>query len=146
MSFEQQMQQAMRSFIVEAQELLEGMERGLMELEPQGGADDANDEALDGEHINALFRAAPETVRYGVGEVLYGIDEIREFRKGRGGSPQRTLARVEIASYGEDFATANAEFHREDSPRRGRQSQSWVRFADGWKVVSAHVSLEGTHA
>ena len=96
--------------------------------------------------MDALFHPAPGTVRYGVGEVLYGIDEIREFRKGRGGSPQRTLARVEIASYGEDFATANAEFHREDSPRRGRQSQSWVRFADGWKVVSAHVSLEGTHA
>ncbi len=110
---------------------------------------DAYERALMADDIaamDALFRAAPETVRYGVGEVLYGIDEIREFRKGRGGSPQRTLARVEIASYGEDFATANAEFHREDSPRRGRQSQSWVRFADGWKVVSAHVSLEGTHA
>ncbi|RXD92354.1 DUF3225 domain-containing protein, partial [Xanthomonas perforans] len=23
---------------------------------------------------------------------------------------------------------------------------SWVRFADGWKVVAAHVSLQGTHA
>ncbi len=110
---------------------------------------DAYERALMADDIptmDALFRAAPETVRYGVGEVLYGIEEIREFRKERGGSPQRTLARVEIASYGEDFATANAEFHREDSPRRGRQSQSWVRFADGWKVVSAHVSLEGTHA
>ena len=96
--------------------------------------------------MDALFHDAPTTNRYGVGEVLYGIEEIRAFRKGRGGSPQRTLARVEIASYGEDFATANAEFHREGSTRRGRQSQSWVRFADGWKVVSAHVSLEGTHA
>lgn len=110
---------------------------------------DAYERALMADDIptmDALFRAAPETVRYGVGEVLYGIEQIRAFRTGRGGSPQRTLARVEIASYGEDFATANAEFHREDSPRRGRQSQSWVRFADGWKVVSAHVSLEGTHA
>lgn len=110
---------------------------------------DAYERALMADDIaamDALFRAAPETVRYGVGEVLYGIEEIRAFRKGRGGSPQRTLARVEIASYGEDFATANAEFHREGSTRRGRQSQSWMRFADGWKVVSAHVSLEGTHA
>ena len=110
---------------------------------------DAYERALMADDIAAmdvLFHAAPETVRYGVGEVLYGIDEIRQFRKGRGGSPQRTLVRVEIASYGEDFATTNAEFHREGSTRRGRQSQSWVRFADGWKVVSAHVSLEGTHA
>ena len=93
--------------------------------------------------MDALFHDAETTVRYGVGEVLYGIDEIREFRKGRGGSPQRTLGRVAIATYGRDFATADAEFHREGSDRRGRQSQSWVRFPDGWKVVSAHVSLEG---
>lgn len=94
--------------------------------------------------MDALFHHAPQTVRYGVGEVLYGIDEIRDFRKGRGGSPQRTLGRVAIAAYGRDFATANAEFFREHSERRGRQSQTWVRFADGWKVVSAHVSLEGS--
>ncbi len=94
--------------------------------------------------MDDLFRHAAQTVRYGVGEVLYGIDEIRAFRKGRGGSPQRTLGRVEIATYGRDFATANAEFFREGATRRGRQSQAWVRFADGWKVVSAHVSLEGS--
>ncbi|ESQ79073.1 oxalurate catabolism protein HpxZ [Asticcacaulis sp. YBE204] len=93
--------------------------------------------------MDVLFRAAPETVRYGVGEVLYGIEAIRDFRKGRGGSPQRKLGRVEITVYGETFATANAEFFREGSDRRGRQSQSWVKFPDGWKVVSAHVSLEG---
>ena len=82
-------------------------------------------------------------MRDGVGEVLYGIDEIRAFRKTRGGSPQRRLGRVEITVYGDNFATANAEFFREGSDRRGRQSQSWVRFVDGWKVVSAHVSIEG---
>ena len=78
--------------------------------------------------------------------MLYGIEEIREFRKGRGGSPQRRLGRVEITAYGPDFATADAEFFRDGSDRRGRQSQSWVRFPDGWKVVSAHVSLEGSHS
>lgn len=96
--------------------------------------------------MDGLFRHAPQTVRYGVGEVLYGIEEIRAFRKGRGGSPQRVLGRVEIASYGPDHATANAEFFREGSDRRGRQSQTWVRFADGWKVVAAHVSLEGAQS
>jgi len=93
--------------------------------------------------MDALFHAAPTTNRFGVGEVLYGIEAIREFRKGRGGSPQRTLGRVAITVYGDAFATADAEFFRANSTRRGRQSQSWVRFADGWKVVSAHVSLEG---
>jgi len=96
--------------------------------------------------MERLFADAPTTVRYGVGEVLYGADEIREFRKGRGGSPQRKLGRVAITTYGDSFATANAEFFRERSERRGRQSQAWVKFADGCKVVSAHVSIEGSTA
>lgn len=94
--------------------------------------------------MDALFHDAPTTNRFGVGEVLYGIEAIREFRKGRGGSPQRKLGRVVITVYGDGFATADAEFFREGSERRGRQTQSWVKFADGWKVVSAHVSLEGS--
>jgi len=94
--------------------------------------------------MDRLFADAPTTVRYGVGEVLYGADEIREFRKGRGGSPKRKLGRIAITTYGDSFATANAEFFRERSERRGRQSQAWVKFADGWKVVSAHVSIEGS--
>jgi len=93
--------------------------------------------------MDALFHDAPTTNRYGVGEVLYGIEEIRAFRKGRGGSPQRRLGLVSIVTYGDAFATADAEFFREGSTQRGRQTQSWVKFADGWKVVSAHVSLEG---
>jgi len=94
--------------------------------------------------MDALFHEAPTTNRYGVGEVLYGIAEIREFRKGRGGSPQRKLGKVAITVYGNSFATADAEFFRENSDRRGRQTQSWVKFPEGWKVVSAHVSLEGS--
>ena len=82
--------------------------------------------------LDRLFADAPTTVRYGVGEVLYGADEIRAFRRGRGGSPQRRLGRVAITSYGDSFATANAEFFREGSDRRGRQSQTWVKFPDGW--------------
>jgi hypothetical protein len=94
--------------------------------------------------MDRLFHAAPTTNRYGVGEVLYGIEEIRAFRKGRGGSPQRRLGRVAITVYGDAFATADAEFFRDNSERRGRQTQAWIRFDDGWKVVSAHVSLEGS--
>ena len=101
--------------------------------------------ALMGDDLDAmanLFRHAPETVRYGVGECLYGYEEIAAFRKGRGGSPQRKLGRVAISAYGDSMATANAEFFRENTTVRGRQSQTWVKFEDGWKVVSAHVSLE----
>lgn len=97
----------------------------------------------DVEVLDALFHQAPETVRYGVGEVLYGFEEIAAFRRSRGGSPQRKLGRIAISTYGDALATANVEFFREGSTKRGRQSQTWVKFPDGWKVVSAHVSLEG---
>lgn len=108
---------------------------------------DAYERALSANDVaamDALFHDAPTTNRFGVGEVLYGADAIRAFRQGRGGSPRRTLGRVAITVYGGDFATADAVFVRDNSNRRGRQTQSWVRFADGWKVVSAHVSLEGS--
>lgn len=110
---------------------------------------DAYEAALMADDVAAmdrLFHDSPTTIRYGVGEVLYGIEAIRDFRKGRGGSPQRVLTRVEIHAFGPDYATANAEFQREGSDRRGRQSQSWLRFADGWKVVSAHVSIGGSQS
>lgn len=106
---------------------------------------EAYEQALMGDDLAAmdvLFHDAPTTVRYGVGEVLYGIDAIRDFRKQRGGSPQRRLGRVEITTFGRDFAVANAEFFREGKATRGRQSQTWIRFPGGWKVVSAHVSVE----
>ncbi len=100
--------------------------------------------------MDALFHDAPTTNRFGVGEVLWGIDAIRDFRKGRGGSPQRRLGQVAITVYGSHCATADAEFFRDNSVRRGRQSQTWVKFGasepddfGGWKIVSAHVSLEG---
>ena len=96
--------------------------------------------------MDALFHNAPTTNRFGVGEALWGIEEIRAFRMGRGGSPRRRLGHVVITVYGDSFATADAEFFRDGADKCGRQSQSWVKFPDGWKVVSAHVSLEGATA
>ena len=92
--------------------------------------------------LDSLFWSAPQTLRYGVGENLYGIEAIREFRKARpGGSPPRTLRNSVITTYGTDFATANTEFVREGAASMGRQSQTWIRTADGWRVVAAHVSM-----
>lgn len=58
---------------------------------------------------------------------------------------RRTLANTVITTYGSDFATANTEFDKRDSGRRGRQSQTWVRTPSGWRVVSAHVSFVTAH-
>jgi hypothetical protein len=97
----------------------------------------ANDlEALDG-----FFWRSPLTTRFGVSENLHGFDEIAAFRVGRvGGSPTRTQTRVDVVALGRDVAVANVEFLRA-SGQAGRQSQTWLRTAEGWRVCSAHVSL-----
>lgn len=90
--------------------------------------------------LDELFWQSPHTIRYGATENLYGYDEIAQFRSSR--SPvglDRTLRNTVITTYGHDFATANTEFLR--NGKTGRQSQTWLRTANGWKVVSAHVSF-----
>jgi len=100
--------------------------------------------ANDLDALDALFWASPFTVRIGPGQNLYGIEAIRAFRANRvGGSPKRSLLNVFITTFGADFAIANAEFQREGAPGPGRQSQTWVRMPEGWRVVSAHVSMLG---
>ncbi|RVU15785.1 oxalurate catabolism protein HpxZ [Methylobacterium oryzihabitans] len=93
--------------------------------------------------LEALFWDDPRTIRYGGGENLYGMEAIRAFRRAR--SPAglaRTLSRTVITTHGRDCATAMTLFHREGNPGAvGRQSQTWRRFPDGWKVVAAHVSV-----
>lgn len=92
--------------------------------------------------LDTLFWNSPHTLRYGAGENLYGYDAIRAFRAAR--SPQglaRRVLRTAITTYGTDFATANLEFQRDGSDRIGRQSQTWMRTPEGWRVVAAHVSL-----
>jgi len=98
----------------------------------------------DIEAMGNLFWDSPNTIRLGVGENLYGIEAINAFRLARRGSPQRVLSRVEITTFGSDFAIANAEFVRENSDNIGRQSHAWARIPEqGWRVVAAHVSPMG---
>ena len=92
--------------------------------------------------LDELFWDSPHTVRYGAGENLFGIEAIRAFRRARPSAGlARTLANTVITTYGRDVATAMTEFHREGSAKHGRQSQTWMRMAQGWRVVAAHVSL-----
>jgi len=94
--------------------------------------------------LDELFWNSPHTLRYGATENLYGYDEIQAFRAGRPSQGlMRELLRTTVTTYGRDFATANCEFRREGSAKTGRQSQTWVRTAQGWRVVAAHVSLMG---
>ena len=92
--------------------------------------------------LNELFWNSPQTLRYGATENLYGFDAIQAFRAGRPAQGlMRVVLKTVITTYGNDFATANIEFQRAGSTRPGRQSQTWLRTPDGWRVVAAHVSL-----
>ena len=94
--------------------------------------------------LDELFWDSPHTLRYGATENLYGADAIAAFRAARPSQGlMRELLRTAITTYGDDFATANCEFRREGGARTGRQSQTWMRTAQGWRVVAAHVSLLG---
>jgi hypothetical protein len=94
--------------------------------------------------LDELFWDSPHTLRYGVGENLYGIEAIRAFRSARPATGlARNVLRTQLTTYGEDFATTHIEFQREGGTRPGRQTQTWMRTPAGWRVVSAHVSLLG---
>ncbi len=93
--------------------------------------------------LGELFRDDPRTLRYGIGENLYGHAEISAFRSAR--SPvnlARDLSRTVITAYGRDMAVASTLFQRASAPGKvGRQMQTWVKFPEGWRIVAAHVSV-----
>jgi 1-carboxybiuret hydrolase subunit AtzH-like protein len=93
--------------------------------------------------LDELFRNDVRTLRYGIGENLYGYDAVTAFRAAR--SPaglMRKTAKTVISTYGRDTAVASTLFYRDSAPGKvGRQMQTWVRFPEGWKIVAAHVSI-----
>jgi Protein of unknown function (DUF3225) len=93
--------------------------------------------------LDELFRDDPRTLRYGGGENLYGYQEIMAFRAARPSvGLMRRTDRTVITTYGRDMAVASTLFYRDSAPGKvGRQMQTWVRFAEGWKIVAAHVSV-----
>ena len=98
----------------------------------------------DVDTLVAMFWAGPQVMRFGVSENLYGPDELEAFRKARpAANLARAVTRLDIVSFGRDFASITLEFERTAPGRtiQGRQSQTWVRLSEGWRIVAAHVSL-----
>lgn len=115
--------------------------RELMELYPR------YEKALvenDVDTLTRMFWDSEQVMRFGATENLYGTAEIEAFRKARPSvGLARRVVRMDVVTFGKDFGSVTLEFERE-TPKglvRGRQSQVWVRFAEGWKIVAAHVSL-----
>jgi hypothetical protein len=98
----------------------------------------------DVENLVEMFWAGSQVMRFGANENLYGPEEIEAFRKARpAANLARTVKRLDIVSFGRDFASITLEFERQSGPAtvRGRQSQVWVRLSEGWRTVQAHVSI-----
>jgi hypothetical protein len=92
--------------------------------------------------LDQLFWQSELTLRFGVAENLYGYEAIAKFRATR--SPidlTRDLMNTKITTYGRDIASANTEFRRKGATVTGRQSHTWIRTDNGWKIAVAHVSL-----
>jgi len=112
----------------EIQRCFEDYEAALMRNDTQALAD--------------FFWADERVTRYGIADRQWGAAQLAAFRAGV--PPPAFTRRLEhprITCFGDDMAVAQVEFVRSDSPLRGFQSQTWVRFADGWKIVAAHVSM-----
>ena len=114
--------------VAEVEEAFRRYERALID----------NDVAI----LDALFWNSASTLRFGIGENLYGYEAIATLRNGRPPIDlTRQLKNTVITSYGRDVATANTEFQRNGSKLTGRQSHVWLRTDDGWRIAAAHVSL-----
>jgi Protein of unknown function (DUF3225) len=98
--------------------------------------------ANDVASLDAMMWKSELALRYGVAENLYGYQAIAEFRATRAPIDlTRDLMRTTITTYGRDVASANTEFRRKGATLTGRQSQTWLRTDEGWKIAAAHVSL-----
>jgi hypothetical protein len=99
----------------------------------------ANDlDALDG-----FFLHASTTIRYGAGDMQLGMEELRAYRRTvPPAGLERDLRDTVITTYGTNMGVASTLFFRErHRGKTGRQMQTWIRTADGWRIVAAHVSL-----
>lgn len=98
----------------------------------------------DVDALVGMFWNGHGVMRFGATENLYGPAELEAFRKARpAANLARTVTRLDIVTFGRDFASITLEFERHtvNGIARGRQSQTWVRMPEGWRIVAAHVSL-----
>jgi hypothetical protein len=98
--------------------------------------------ANDVDVLDLAFWNDPRVIRYSLMDNAYGFEAIHASRLARPKADMtRTITNTVLTTFGRDLATANTEFQRVESGRRGRQSQTWARMPEGWRVVSAHVSF-----
>jgi ketosteroid isomerase-like protein len=95
--------------------------------------------ANDVDRILGCF--APGAVRFGIADQQVGLEEQRRWRLAQPDLPPgRRLKDTIVAAYGADTAVVTTLFGYPGGAVLGRQTQTWVRLPDGWRIVTAHVS------
>lgn len=83
----------------------------------------------------------PRVVRVGIDDRQDGFAAIRAFRRSQvRQTPPRVLRDTVIVTFDDRTAVITTTFVPTDGTPEGRQSQTWVRMAGGWRIVAAHVS------
>jgi hypothetical protein len=99
---------------------------------------DAALRAHDVETLNDFFLDGPLATRFGIAQELYGSDQIAAWRRAAPPLVRAPLRRCDVVTLDNDVAVVTAEWDEPDVI--GRQTQTWVRSAAGWRVLSGHVS------
>ena len=91
--------------------------------------------------LTELFWDDPRCVRFGVADRQQGGAEIAAWRAAHPSVPAgRRLYDTRVLAVDDRTAVVTTLFGYPDQPVEGRQSQTWVRLAEGWRIVAAHVS------
>lgn len=91
--------------------------------------------------LTELFWDDPRCVRFGVADRQRGADAITRWRREHPGVPPgRRLVDTHVLVIDDRAAVVTTQFGYPNGIAEGRQSQTWVRFEEGWRIVAAHVS------
>ena len=83
-------------------------------------------------------------VRFGIADEQRGAAELAAWRaRNPSVPPGRCLSRTVVTTFGTDAAVVSTVFTSPGTAGHGRQSQTWVRLPEGWRIVHAHVSQIG---
>jgi hypothetical protein len=99
----------------------------------------------DVDAMNAAFWVSDAVVRYGIADMQYGYDDVVAWRaQALPVNPLRQIVRKTVASLSPDVVAVDLLFDDGNGSVTGRQSQTWVRRPEGWRIVRAHVSVVPT--
>ncbi len=75
----------------------------------------------------------------------FGFDELVRWRASATPvSPMRRITKRIVMGIAAGVVAVDITFVDADSPFLGRQSQTWVKGSEGWRIVRAHVSVIST--